>query len=124
MTGMPAISWKGAVGLSGFVVYGPFMAMAVYALWFVQCQHCKWAALKVLPCGPALLPLEAGRIWLQLPLPRNTPGIILAVIVSLAFVVGLAWLVRRGRRTLCVASVVAFAVFSFFAFCTLSMIRS
>src|SRR5689334_13050081 len=114
MTGTPAISWKGAAGVASFAVYGPFMAMAVYALWFVKCTHCKKAALTILPCGPALLPLEAGRSWLQLPLPRGTdaPGFVLATILSLAFVFGLAWLVRRGPRVLLAAAAVALAVFS------------
>ena len=119
-----AISWKSAVGLACLAVYGPFIVMATYTLLFVSCSHCKTTAWTLLPCAPGLLPIVAGQRLLGLPRPTYALGFALAFIVSLVMTFTLACLVRRGRRLRFAGVTIAFAVFSIFAFCTLSMIRA
>jgi hypothetical protein len=124
MTKALAISWKRAAGLSCLAVFGPFIVMAIYTLLFVSCSHCKRTAWTLLPCAPGLLPIEAGRRLLDLSRPADGINFALAFIVSLAMIFTLACLLRRGRRLRFAGVSVALAVFSIFAFCTLSMIRS
>lgn len=119
-----AISWERAAGLSCLAVYGPFVVTATYALLFVSCSHCKKTAWTLLPCAPGLLPLEAGRRLLDLPRPSDALGFALAIIISFAIILALTCLVRRGRRLRLAGLALAIAVFSTFAFCTLSMIRA
>src|SRR5262245_27000153 len=88
-----APSWKIAVGLSLLAVYGPFLVMALYALGFVSCSHCKATTCKVLPCAPGLLPVAAARHLFRLP---QSLTFTLAFFVSVAMVLALTGLVRRG----------------------------
>ena len=121
---MQAMTWLRAAGVAWAAVHGPFVFMATYTLLFVSCSHCKKAAWAVLPFGPGLIPVEAARQWLGLSRPSELLGFSLASFVAIASVFGLAVLVRRGRWARLLSVAVATAVFSFFAFCTLAMIRA
>jgi len=122
-TGSPR-SWKGAAGLASVAAYGPFVAMAIYMSLFVPCPHCKRTAWTLLPCGPGLLPLEAVRDWLHLPRPSDAIGFLLAFIVSLATVLLLACLIRRGGWLRFAGLAVALATFSFSAILLFAIIRA
>jgi hypothetical protein len=124
MTKVRTISWAGAAGLAGLVVYGPFLVMALYALLFVSCSHCQKAAWTLLPWAPGLLPVAFGRRWLNLPRLADALTFALAFLVSLAMVFALASLARCGRRARWAGLAVAAATFSVAAFCLLALIRA
>ena len=118
-----ALSWMRAVALAALAVYGPFVVMAIHASLFVSCAHCKAAAWTVLPCGPALLPLQVG--WnLGLARPAGSSGFVLAFVASGVLIQGLAWLLRRGRRARIAGIVVAASLSAVLAAGTLAMIRA
>ncbi len=124
MTAASVASWRRAIGLGCLAVYGPFLLMAFYTLAFVSCPHCKAAVWMLLPCAPGLLPTAAGRHWLALFHPSEALMFSLALIVSLATVLFLASLIRRGGWLRPASVVIGFAVFSVCAFRTLSLIRA
>ena len=119
-----AISWKRAAGLACLLVYGPFIVMATYALVFESSSYCKTHAWTLLPFGPGLLPVEAGRRWFELPRPSDALGFALAFIVSFIVVCLLASLVRRKRWVRFASMAVALAAFSLSAVSMLAMLRS
>ncbi|MEX2119379.1 MAG: hypothetical protein WD847_07280 [Pirellulales bacterium] len=90
-------SWKRAYLLACLAVYGPFIVMAAYTQLYVSCSHCKSAAWMLLPYGPGLVPVEVVRRWLDLPRPSDTVWFAVAVFVSGAMVIALAWLIQRRR---------------------------
>ncbi len=98
--------------------------MALYTLLFVSCSHCKACAWTLLAWSPGLLPVEAGRHWLDLPRPADAISFALAFIVTVSMVLSLAWLIRRSRWVRFTSIAVALVMFSVFATCTLAMIRS
>lgn len=108
-------SWKRAYLLACLAVYGPFIAMATYTLLYVSCSHCKAAAWIMLPCGPGLVPVEIARRWLDLPRPSDTLWFAVALFVSGAMVIGLAWLIRRRSwwwRALSAAAAMTYGTFA------------
>lgn len=119
-----AVSWMRAAGLSCLAMYGPFTVMAIYALLFVSCDHCKRTAWTILPCAPGLFPIEIGRKWLDLPRPDDTLTFAMAFIIAVALVFGLACVIRRGRWWCIAGMAIAIAVFSPLAFSLLSAIRA
>ncbi len=121
---LTTISWKRAFSLSLLAVYGPFVFMALYTLLFVPCSHCKAAAWTLLPWGPGLLPMEAGRQWLEISRPTDAVAFTFAFIISVFVVLSLAGLVRRSRWLRFVSIAVALAVFSIIAMGTLNMIQA
>lgn len=119
-----ALSWKRALGFVALAMYGPFLTMAILASLLVACPHCKTASWAVLPYGPALLPLQVGRHLLGLGSPSGATGLVLAVAISWAMVLGLACLLRCGRRAWIPVVAAVAAVSSVLAFGTLAMIRA
>lgn len=108
-------SWKRAYLLACLAVYGPFIVMATYTLLYVSCSHCKSAAWMVLPYGPGLVPVEVARRWLDLPRPSDTLWFAVALFVSGAMVIGLAWLIRRRSwwwRALSAAAALTYGTFA------------
>src|SRR5687768_3670917 len=71
-------TWKRAYLLSWSAVYVPFAVMATYTLLNVSCSHCKAAVWTVLPCAPALIPIEIGRRVFDLPRPSDAIGFVVA----------------------------------------------
>jgi hypothetical protein len=119
-----ATSWKRAVGLASLAVYGPFFIMAVFTLLFISCYHCKQTTWLLLPSGPGMLPLESARVWLNFPRLSDLPLFLLAFLIALTFVAGLAWVVRLGKKSRMISLIVAFIACSACAFGLLSAIRS
>jgi DNA-directed RNA polymerase subunit RPC12/RpoP len=116
-----ALPWPGAIGLSVLVVYGPFLVLALYALGFVPCAHCRAATWTILPCAPGLLPVDAARLWIDLP---QSLRYTLAFVVSLAMVLSLSGLVRHGGWLRLAAALLALATFSGCAVAILAMIQA
>jgi|SRR5688572_3522790 len=121
---VPKLSWKRALGISCLPIYGPFILMATYTLLFVSCSHCKKTAWFLLAWAPGLLPVEAGRHLFDLPRFPDSLSFALAFVTSLAFVAAVAVLLRRSRKSGLWGIALALALASFFAVCTLAMIRS
>jgi hypothetical protein len=119
-----ATSWKKAVGLATAAVYGPFFLMAVYAVLFVKCTHCKKAAWTLLPLAPGILPAELGCQFLNVDRLEGWKWGTLAFLLAALTVAGLAWVVRQGPRTRGVGLGLAAVIFSFAAVGLLSVIRS
>jgi hypothetical protein len=118
------LSWRAAAGLSLTAVYAPFILMATYTLLFVPCAHCKKAAWMLLPWAPGLVPLELSRQALNLEQMPEALTFALSFSVSVALVLGLAWLAQRGRRVCLIALGVAFILASVCAWGILHMIRA
>jgi hypothetical protein len=110
---------------SYLVVYGPFLAMALYTSVFVECSHCKLAYWELLPCGPALIPLMLLYRLLDLPAFDDPLGHILAFAVSAAMVAVLACLLHGRRRWLqTLIAAVALTLSGFSAYVLLALIRA
>src|SRR5262245_54748676 len=124
MTKAPAISWTRAMWLSSLVTYGPFLVMATYTLAFVSCSHCRKSAWELLPAGPGLVPLDAGRIWLNFPRPAQNLSFAIAVFASLILVAIIASLIRRLPRFKSAIAWLAFGIFTALATCVLALIRA
>jgi hypothetical protein len=119
-----AISWKSAVGLSSLAIYGPYCVMATYAQLFVPCSHCKEAAWTLLPFAPGLLPTDAGSRLLGWARPSDPHGPAIALILSLAMLLILTCIARRGGWPRIIAVALAMFMFSGLAIGTLGMIRA
>jgi hypothetical protein len=79
-------------------VYGPFVAMATYAVSFVSCTHCKQTSWQVLPAGPGLIPSDFVRRSVDLPRLDDTIWFGIGFSVAAAMVAGLAWLLATRTR--------------------------
>jgi hypothetical protein len=110
---------------SYFAVYGPFLAMALYTLAFVECTHCKAAAWSMLPYGPALIPLMLSVRLLGIPAVGDSLSIALGLAVCAGIVAVLARLLhgrRRWLQTLIAATALALSGVS--AYVLLALIRA
>lgn len=118
------ISWPKALAWSMGAVYGPFVLTALYALGFVSCSHCKQAAWSLLPCAPGLIPMEFSSRLLDLPRFGNGLGFVVAFLLTMAVIGGLARLVRMGTGVRYASAGIVFGLTAVAAYCTLSMIRA
>jgi hypothetical protein len=91
-------AWRRAYALAWSAVYGPFIGMAVYALAFVSCSHCKLAAWTLLPYMPGLIPVELARRAIDLDRPSDTLWFAVSVFAAALVVIALAWHIRTSRR--------------------------
>jgi hypothetical protein len=124
MQNLSAISWKRAAGLSCLAVYGPFIVVAIYALLFVPCSHCKATAWMLLPSSPGLAPIEVGRRWLGFSRLTDALWFTLAFVVSVFLVCLLAYLLRQRRWLRYLSMAVSVILFFTFAIGLLAAIRS
>lgn len=112
------------MGLASLAVYGPFVLMAAYTLAAVPCGHCKKAAWMVLPCAPALIPMDAAVRWLH---PRGFTNpfvpLSLGLGISVSAVFLLAYVARLGRMARIAALGISFVVLSGAAILLLARIR-
>ncbi|HTI71351.1 MAG TPA: hypothetical protein VMF06_15375 [Candidatus Limnocylindria bacterium] len=88
--------WKRAIALACLVVYGPFVATALYAQAFVDCSHCKQTAWMTIPAGPGYLSLLLLRNVWSFKLPGNAAIITLVTLYSLALTLAVARLARAN----------------------------
>jgi hypothetical protein len=110
---------------SYFAVYGPFFAMALYTLAFVECSHCKLAAVSMLPYGPGLVPLLFVGQVVGMPMVDESLSIALGLAVCAGVVAGVAWLVHGRRRWVQNAIAgAALALSGFSAYVLLALIRA
>jgi len=105
------------------VIYGPSMLVALYAIAFVPCSHCKVAAAVVIPPGPALLPLDLLRQTLGMPRPGDLTGYAIALVVSVLLLAGLSALMRLGRGLALLCALAGLPVTTLIAIVTLRMIQ-
>jgi len=118
------MSFKKAAVLAFVAVYGPFLLMAHYMLAFVACSHCKAAAWKMLPVGPALVLSFVMRD--VLPIGQLDGGVtyFVAIVVSLA-TIGLLVLSRRlGRRWMVAAMAIVMLFNCYQALVLMALIRA
>ena len=107
-------SWKRAHLWAYSAAYGPFVAMATYTWFFVDCSHCKATAWATLPYGPGAIPTLLGSRLLELLPPRHVIELGIALLISAAAVAGLTWLVKSlgfWGRTICLATAAALCSF-------------
>jgi hypothetical protein len=117
--------WQRAGLLSFSAVYGPFVVMATYTLLYVSCSHCQAAAWTLLPYAPALVLVELVRAAFDLPRLPEWLNVAVALFVSAAMVLALAWIVRtRGFwwRALSIVAMLAYSALA--AIATLAVIRA
>lgn len=120
----PRVPWTRAVFTAIAAVYGPGIGMALYALLFVACTHCKLSAWVVVPCGPALLPLEIVRQAVRVGAPGAALTFAAALGASLGMVAALAVMLRRSWWLGLAAACVAAVALSFVAVGTLAAIQA
>src|SRR5688572_47046 len=76
-------------------IYGPFLLMVLYTLFFVSCNHCKWTAFYLLPCGPGLWLAE---IFLHNTLP-DWAIFCIAFVISGGLLLLIGWLPLDSKRS-------------------------
>jgi hypothetical protein len=113
--GGPYRARKWAWGFSAAVVYGPFAAMGVYALLFVDCSHCKAAVWTLFPAAPGILPVGLMGRWLDLPRPPDSIEFLAGMVCSAVLLAAVAWIVRRQSRWLRATGVAATLAYGTFA---------
>jgi hypothetical protein len=114
-------AWLGALA----AVYGPFVGMATYTLFFVGCSHCKETTWILLPFAPGIIPVEFARQWLDLDRPDDANRIAVSFFVAALLVAGLAWVLRtRGRWWQVVGVISVVALSSFGAYVVLEIVRA
>lgn len=116
--------WR-ALALSGALVYGPFVAMAAYMLFFVPCPHCTSTAWWLMPAAPGVIPVEVAFQMLGMPRPAGTIAISSAMAVSFALVL-LPLIIRRrcGKATSVLTGVVQIITSSVLALILMALIRA
>jgi len=91
------LRWTTALLLSAAANYGPFLAMAIYALAFVSSSHARRSIWQLLPGGPAFLVTDA--MYRMLNIPGQNDWLVLAhsCALTLLTVFALAWLIQKVR---------------------------
>ena len=111
------------MGQAAAVVYGPFLAMALYTLLFVPCPHCKRTVWETLPISPGL-PLS----WLALSrigYPHTLVAVCFAsAALTLLMVTAVACALRQGGRLKWPMLIAAILVASGLAIVNLQFIRA
>jgi hypothetical protein len=111
--------------MSCSAIYGPFLVMAIYALLFVDCTHCKQTAWQLLPYGPGVVAVEMGRQLVDLPRPDGIREVAVPIVAAAGMVAGLTGLTHIGGRWWkALVLTAAFAACSLFAFGLLAAIRA
>ncbi|MCA9297175.1 MAG: hypothetical protein KC983_11675 [Phycisphaerales bacterium] len=93
----PPMRWTTALLLSAAAKYGPFLAVAIYALKFVRSSHARRTIWELLPSGPAFLP--TNHVYGMLNIPGRTDPLVQAhaCVLTLCIVFALAWVIRNTR---------------------------
>lgn len=104
-------------------VYGPYAVMTIYTHFYVSCDHCKKATRDLLPCAPALLPVELAQRFLGIGRQDDWIWFSVSFAVAMMWVIGLALLLRRSKLLGAIAAALTLSLGSFLATALLAMIR-